>query len=134
MGVFEGFFSRESMKQECQMRSLIRGVFPDGARRRGEIFWTSEERARQYIAQRTAEPIGMGLAGPSQNQAGGPSELKDSTAKKSSSADPAGRSTATAPSSEAGKAGTLFPSPADRVSPPPKQKKSGLRKLLGGSR
>ncbi len=110
---------------QVQLRAKARIIVEEGAFARGDVFWTNEKRARMYIAQDVAEPIGVGLPGPE----------KDPAEKKPSSAAPDGPSIASAKSSVPGTAPTLFPSPADRVSPAPKSRGSrrGARAPKGGA-
>lgn len=102
-----------------QMRSLIRGIIAEGGVKRGEIFWTTEFNARRYIELKVAEPI----VGPAEQPAPGPSETKpqEPLEKKSSSADPAGPSTDSAPSSAPG---TAPPSSASQAAPVSRKGKS----------
>lgn len=79
----------------CQMKSLIRGIIAEGRVRPGAIFWTTESRAKQYIRDRVAEPIGAAV-----DPAGyHPAETPE---KKLSSVAPDGRSTDSAGSSAPG--------------------------------
>jgi len=103
----------------CQMRSLIRGIIDDAGVKRGTVFWTSERRARMFIAQRVAELIG---AGPSETKPAGPAE------KKSAAAAPAGPST-DSPKSNA--PGTGAAPSASQPAPASPRAKSRLRKAAG---
>lgn len=113
------------MQPTCQMRALVRGVIPEGAIKPREIFWTTEARARHYIENRIAEPI----VGPGERPAAGPQETKpqEPLEKKSSSAAPDGRSTASAASSLPGAA---LLSSALRVETASPRRKSRARKAL----
>ena len=106
----------------CQMRSLIRGIIDDAGVKRGTVFWTSERRARTFIAQRVAELIGAGLAGPSETKPAGPAE------KKSAAAAPAGPSTDSPKSSAPG---TGAAPSASQPAPASPRAKSRLRKAAG---
>lgn len=79
------------------MKSLIRGIIPEGRVRPGAVFWTTEARAQQYIRDRIAEPIGE----PVEAAQAHPAEPAE---KKPSSAAPDGRSTDSPKSGEHGTA------------------------------
>lgn len=108
-------------QQTCQMRALIKAIIAEGRVRPGAVFWTSPERAVQYIEQRVAEPIGAAV-----EQAGYvPGEAAEKNA--SSSAAPAGRSTDSAKSGEAGMVTSSSFSRPGPASAPGKPKRSAKR-------
>lgn len=89
---------------DVQMRSLIKGIIPEGRVRPGAIFWTSHARAKEYIDAKVAEPIGAGTS-------------RDPVEKKSISSvgDPSGRSTDSVKSAAAGQEQPSAASPLGRV-------------------
>lgn len=103
---------------QVQLRAKARIIVEEGAFARGEAFWTNEKRARLYIAQDVAEPIGAAVV-----EQRGPG--KDAAEKKPSSAAPAGPSTDSPRSSVLGAARSLFASAVDLVLPDRKSKPSG---------
>lgn len=105
-------------KNQCQMRSLIRGTIFGHARNKGEIFWTDAVRAKWLVDERIAEPVGALAAGPSETKPAEPAE------KKFSSADPAGPSTAGAASSAPGTAEPSSASPEAPASRPRRPRRS----------
>lgn len=109
------------MENVVQMRSLIKGIIAEGRVRPGSMFWAAESRARKYIDQRIAEPIGKAVP-PAAAYPIGPAEKN-----ASSSAAPGGRSTASAKPGLVGMVTSLFAPPPAPASAPSKPSASGRR-------
>jgi hypothetical protein len=104
-----------------QVRPIAKAIIAEGRiRPGGPAFWVTHPRARTLIDAGVVALVAP-MAGPSEAKPAEPAE------KKSSSTDPAIRSTDSQKSTELGTVRSSSVSPADRVSPARRSRKSGTR-------
>ncbi len=116
--------------QTAQLRVKPRCIIAEGSG--GMIFYATPSRARALIDAGVvdllnAAPANAPAAGPSETPSAGPGEFKEPAEKKSSAADPAGRSTDSASSSVRGTAALSSASAGDLVSPQRRSPRSPRR-------